>query len=48
MDAVASLYGRDSLLHIIEKTAREILLPSPWVGGLHRVEDSRSEAPPVP
>jgi cyclase len=39
MDAVASLYGRNSLLQIIEKTAKEIFIPLTVGGGLRSVED---------
>jgi cyclase len=42
MDAVASLYGRNSLLHIVEKTAREIFIPLTVGGGLRSVEDIRT------
>ena len=42
MDAVASLYGRNSLLHIIEKTSREILIPLCVGGGLRSVDDIRT------
>lgn len=38
-DAVASLYGRNSLLEIVEKTAREIFIPLCVGGGLRSVED---------
>ncbi|MGE4505767.1 MAG: imidazole glycerol phosphate synthase subunit HisF [Desulfovibrionaceae bacterium] len=38
-DAVASLYGRNSLLDIVEKTAREIFIPLAVGGGLRSVED---------
>lgn len=41
-DAVASLYGRNSLLEIIEKTAREIFIPLCVGGGLRSVEDIRT------
>lgn len=41
MDAVASLYGRNSLLEIVEKTAREIFIPLTVGGGLRSVEDIR-------
>jgi imidazole glycerol-phosphate synthase subunit HisF len=41
MDAVASLYGRNSLLGIIEKTAREIFIPLTVGGGLRSVDDIR-------
>jgi len=39
MDAVASLYGRNSLLHMIEKTAAEIFIPLTVGGGLRSVGD---------
>ncbi|MCA1987551.1 MAG: imidazole glycerol phosphate synthase cyclase subunit [Desulfarculus sp.] len=39
MDAVASLYGRNSLLDIIERTAREIFIPLTVGGGLRTSED---------
>lgn len=42
MDAVASLYGRNNLLHIVERTAREILIPLCVGGGLRSVEDIRT------
>ena len=38
-DAVASLYGRNSLLDIIEKTAREIFIPLTVGGGLRTIDD---------
>jgi cyclase len=41
MDAVASLYGRNSLLEIIERTAREIFIPLTVGGGLRSVDDIR-------
>ena len=41
MDAVASLYGRNSLLDIVEKTAREIFIPLTVGGGLRSVDDIR-------
>ncbi len=41
-DAVASLYGRNSLLDIIERTAREIFIPLCVGGGLRSVEDVRT------
>jgi cyclase len=41
MDTVASLYGRNSLLDIIERTAREIFIPLTVGGGLRSVEDIR-------
>jgi len=42
MDAVASLYGRNSLLNIIEKTAREIFIPLTVGGGLRSIDDIRA------
>lgn len=42
MDVVASLYGRNSLLEIIEKTAREIFIPLTVGGGLRNIDDIRS------
>jgi imidazole glycerol-phosphate synthase subunit HisF len=41
MDTVASLYGRNSLLHMIERTAGEIFIPLTVGGGLRSVEDIR-------
>ncbi len=41
-DAVASLYGRNSLLEIIEKTSSEIFIPLCVGGGLRNVEDIRN------
>jgi cyclase len=41
-DAVASLYGRNSLLEIIERTASEIFIPLTVGGGLRSVDDIRS------
>lgn len=42
MDAVASLYGRNSLLDIVEKTAREIFIPLTVGGGLRSTDDIRA------
>lgn len=42
MDAVASLYGRNSLLHIVERTSREIFIPLCVGGGLRSVDDIRT------
>jgi cyclase len=42
MDAVASLYGRNSLLDIIGKAAREIFIPLTVGGGLRSVEDIKT------
>jgi cyclase len=41
MDAVASLYGRNSLLEIVRRTADEIFIPLTVGGGLRSVEDIR-------
>lgn len=42
MDVVASLYGRNSLLGIVEKTAREIFIPLTVGGGLRTLDDIRN------
>ena len=42
MDVVASLYGRNSLLHFVEQTSREIFVPLTVGGGLRTLEDIRS------
>jgi cyclase len=42
MDVVASLYGRNSLLDIVERTARNIFIPLTVGGGLRTVEDIRT------
>jgi imidazole glycerol-phosphate synthase subunit HisF len=42
MDAVASLYGRNSLDDIISKTAKEIFIPMTVGGGLRSVQDIRT------
>jgi imidazole glycerol-phosphate synthase subunit HisF len=41
MDIVASLYGRNSLIDIVKRTAREIFIPLCVGGGLRSVEDIR-------
>lgn len=41
MDVVASLYGRNSLLDIVERTSREIFIPLPVGGGLRSIDDIR-------
>ena len=41
-DAVASLYGRNSLLKIVEKTSKEIFIPLCVGGGLRSVDDIRA------
>lgn len=42
MDAVASLYQRNSLLPIVERTARELFIPLTVGGGLRTVDDIRN------
>jgi cyclase len=42
MDAVASLYGRNSLLQLIEKVSQEIFIPLTVGGGIRTVEDVRA------
>lgn len=42
MDAVASLYGRNSLEAIVERTSREIFIPLCVGGGLRSVDDIRT------
>lgn len=42
MDVVASLYGRNSLHDIIERTAREVFIPLTVGGGLRTIEDIRN------
>lgn len=42
MDIVASLYGRNNLLDIVEKTALEIFIPLTVGGGLRSVDDIRA------
>jgi cyclase len=42
IDAVASLYGRNSLLHIIQRTSKEIFVPLTVGGGLRSVNDIRT------
>ncbi len=39
MDIVASLYGRNSLLNIVQRTAKEIFIPLIVGGGLRTLED---------
>jgi len=41
MDIVASLYGRNNLLEIVERTAREIFIPLTVGGGIRSLEDIR-------
>ena len=42
MDVVASLYGRNSLLHIIERTSKNIFIPLTVGGGLRTLDDIRT------
>lgn len=42
MDVVASLYGRNNLLDIVKRTAREIFIPLTVGGGLRSLEDIRA------
>jgi cyclase len=42
VDIVASLYGRNSLLDIVERTAREIFIPLTVGGGIRTIEDVRA------
>ena len=39
MDTVASLYGRDNILGIVEEAARDILVPLTVGGGIRAVDD---------
>jgi imidazole glycerol-phosphate synthase subunit HisF len=42
VDVVASLYGRNSLLQIIERTSKEIFIPLTVGGGIRTIEDIRT------
>lgn len=42
MDAVASLYGRNSLLEIVERTAGAVFIPLCVGGGLRSIDDIRT------
>ena len=42
MDVVASLYGRNSLVDIVERTSREISVPLCVGGGLRSLDDIRA------
>jgi len=42
MDVVASLYGRNSLNQMIEKTSREIFIPLTVGGGIRTIDDIRT------
>jgi imidazole glycerol-phosphate synthase subunit HisF len=39
MDAVASLYGRNSILEVVEEAARDIFVPLAVGGGIRTIED---------
>ena len=41
MDVVASLYGRNNLLEMIEKTSKEIFIPLAVGGGIRSIDDIR-------
>lgn len=41
MDIVASLYGRNNLLHIVEQAAKDIFIPLTVGGGVRSLEDVR-------
>jgi len=42
MDVVASLYGRNSLLDIVKRTAKEIFIPLTVGGGLRTIDDIKA------
>lgn len=42
MDVVASLYERNSLLDIVERTTRDVFVPITVGGGIRSVEDARA------
>lgn len=42
MDVVASLYGRNSLLEVVERTARRMFIPMTVGGGLRTVDDIKA------
>lgn len=42
MDVVASLYGRNSLIDIVERTSKEIFIPLTVGGGLRTIDDIRA------
>ena len=42
MDAVASLYDRDMLLKLIERTAKDVFVPITAGGGIRTVEDAQA------
>lgn len=42
VDVVASLYGRNSLLDLVARTAQDVFVPLTVAGGLRSVEDARA------
>ncbi|CAA6605017.1 Imidazole glycerol phosphate synthase, cyclase subunit HisF [Rhodospirillaceae bacterium LM-1] len=42
MDAVASLYDRDMLLKLVERTAQDVFIPITAGGGIRSVEDAQA------
>lgn len=42
MDVVASLYGRNSLIDLVSRTARDVFIPITVGGGIRSVEDARA------
>lgn len=42
MDAVASLYGRNNLSHIVEQTAQNVFVPITVGGGVRSIEDAKT------
>ena len=42
MDVVASLYGRNSLVDIIDRTSREVFIPLTVGGGIRSIDDIRT------
>jgi imidazole glycerol-phosphate synthase subunit HisF len=42
MDVVASLYGRNNLLEVVERTSRDIFIPLTVGGGVRSLDDIRS------
>ena len=45
VDIVASLYGRNNILDVVERTAREIFIPMTVGGGIRTLEDSGAALP---
>lgn len=46
MDAVASLYDRNNLFHIIEEAVREVFVPIAIGGGLRTIDDGHLQKLP--